>query len=233
MTGDRYKTFIEGFDEHIDGGIPQGHVVLVAGTPGTMKSSLMLNLLYRNAQSGTESVYLSLEQSAASLKDQMVRMAIPMDAQERVRIVDLGMIRKSLTQLGGKSWLEIFRMYVQNLKVEKEYQILVLDSLPALELIAGFENPREDLFHLFEWLRDMGITTFLISEMTQGGLAFGKYDEAFLSDGVIHVAMVSVNEIDIERRIRCVKMRSSDHHTGFFTLMFKNGKFFVARALTK
>ena len=36
----RLKTYIEGFDRALEGGIPQGHIVLMAGTPGTMKSSL-------------------------------------------------------------------------------------------------------------------------------------------------------------------------------------------------
>jgi len=39
------KTFVRGFDEEIGGGIPQGHVVLVAGPPGTMKSSLAYSIL--------------------------------------------------------------------------------------------------------------------------------------------------------------------------------------------
>jgi KaiC/GvpD/RAD55 family RecA-like ATPase len=33
---ERIKTFIEGFDRILEGGIPQGHIVLVSGTPGTM-----------------------------------------------------------------------------------------------------------------------------------------------------------------------------------------------------
>jgi KaiC/GvpD/RAD55 family RecA-like ATPase len=47
-----FKTYIRGFDEEIEGGIPQGHVVLVAGPPGTMKSSLAYSILYNNALNG-------------------------------------------------------------------------------------------------------------------------------------------------------------------------------------
>jgi KaiC/GvpD/RAD55 family RecA-like ATPase len=43
-TPDRVQTFIEGFDNKIAGGIKKGHVVLLAGTPGTMKSSIALSL---------------------------------------------------------------------------------------------------------------------------------------------------------------------------------------------
>ena len=42
----KIKTYIEGFDEILDGGIPEGHVVLVCGTPGTMKTSLTYSIMY-------------------------------------------------------------------------------------------------------------------------------------------------------------------------------------------
>src|SRR5436309_1625847 len=44
------KTHIRGFDDDVlRGGIPQGHVVLVRGASGTMKSSLAYYVLYHNA----------------------------------------------------------------------------------------------------------------------------------------------------------------------------------------
>ena len=43
---ERLKTYIEGFDKILEGGIPRGHIVLVTGTPGTMKSSLSYYILY-------------------------------------------------------------------------------------------------------------------------------------------------------------------------------------------
>ena len=42
----RIRTFIHGFDEKMSGGIPQGHVVLLAGEPGTMKSTIAFNIIY-------------------------------------------------------------------------------------------------------------------------------------------------------------------------------------------
>jgi KaiC/GvpD/RAD55 family RecA-like ATPase len=56
----RVKTYIKGLDENIEGGIPAGHVVLVSGTAGTMKSSVIFNILYNEALAGKTSLYLSL-----------------------------------------------------------------------------------------------------------------------------------------------------------------------------
>ena len=89
--------------------------------------------------------------------------------------------------------------------------------------MARFENPREDLFQLFEWLRDLKATTILISEMKPGSEDFGKFGEEFLSDGIIHLKMERVGDANIQRRIRCVKMRGTNHSPNYYTLIFQNG----------
>ena len=45
---ERLKTYIERFDQELGGGIPKGHVVLVSGTPGTMKTSLVFSIIYNS-----------------------------------------------------------------------------------------------------------------------------------------------------------------------------------------
>src|SRR6266704_468829 len=62
------KTHIRGFDDDVlRGGIPQGHVILIRGASGTMKSSLAYYVLYHNALAGVPGLYVTLEQSAGSL----------------------------------------------------------------------------------------------------------------------------------------------------------------------
>ena len=51
---DRVKTFIQGFDEALGGGIPRGHVVLMSGSPGTMKTSVTFSILYNNVKAGSK-----------------------------------------------------------------------------------------------------------------------------------------------------------------------------------
>ena len=232
MDGDRFKTYIKHFDEAMEGGVPHGHVVLVSGTSGTMKSSIILNMLYRNAMEGKHCVYFSLEQSGSSLLDHASRMGMNFaPLGNKFRLVDLAMIRKNLKHLEGSSWLEVFKMQCKTLNKEQPFDLLAIDSLAALEILAKFKNPREDLFTFFEYLRDMDYTSFLISEMTMDSKSYSQHDEDFLSDGIIHLSMAQVGEIDIQRRIRCVKMRSTNHNTGFFTLLFKDGEFYATRTI--
>ena len=227
------KTFIKGFDEKLGGGIPEGSVVLVVGEPGTMKSSVAFNILFYNAvEADNTGLYISLEQSRESLMDHMSGLNMDISvAEDKVNILDLGLIRKNLTMLADQSWMHVFKMYVENLQKSHDFKLLVLDSLPVLELLAEFKSPRADLFHFFEWLRDQSITTFLISEMSQDSPAYAKYDEDFLADGIIHVKMEKVDDINIQRRMRCVKMRSANHSPNFFTLLFHDGTFEVTKVI--
>ena len=223
--GERIRTFIHGFDEKLGGGIPEGHLVLLAGEPGTMKSTIAFNLVYQNAlRDNRPGIYISLEQGRDNLTRHLDQMSLsPRDVESRVSIVDLGMIRRNLDGMADRTWLEIFKMYATNLKRTLNYDLLVVDSLPVLEVMARFENPREELFQLFEWMRDLKATSILISEMKPGSEDFGKNGEEYLSDGIIHLKMERVDDANIQRRIRCVKMRGTGHSPNYYTLIFQNG----------
>src|SRR3989442_10708391 len=63
----RIRTFVAGFDEALEGGIPKGHVVVLGGPSGTMKTSLGLNLVHPNRLDGVRRLYVSLEEGPARL----------------------------------------------------------------------------------------------------------------------------------------------------------------------
>ena len=90
----------------------------------------------------------------------------PRDVETQVSIVDLDMIRPNLEGTADHTWPEIFKMDASNLKCSLNYEILVVDSLPVLEVMARFENPREEL--LPKCIRDLKATTLLLSEMKPG-----------------------------------------------------------------
>jgi KaiC/GvpD/RAD55 family RecA-like ATPase len=227
MVKERVPTYIEGFDEKMNGGIPRGHNILILGEPGTMKSSIAFYILYKNAyEKNLKGAYITLEQSREGLLDHIESMGLDFNqVKENISLVDLSLIRKNLDKLGQQTWAQIFKMYAQNLKKNMDYDILVLDTLPVLELL------RNDLFHLFEWLKELDATTILISEMSQSARDFGKYGEDFLADGIIHLTMQNVDGVTIQRRIRCVKMRGTNHSPDYYTLLYGDGEFQVTRVI--
>jgi len=234
---ERLRTYIQNFDENLQGGIPKNQVVLLTGTPGTMKSSVAYSILYYNAlEKGIKSVYMTLEQSRENLLQQM--NSLGMDdkrAEDYIQVLDLGLIRKNLTQLSAKgTWLQVFKMYADNLKQSFGYDILVVDSLDVLEMAAQMEdNRRSELFYLFDWLRNLNVTSFLISETTPDNMFENRFDEGYLADGVISLKLQEIGETDIQRRIRCIKLRSTNHKTGYFSLLFAEGKFRATQVITE
>lgn len=238
----RIKTFVEGYDENIGGGIPVRHVVLLAGSPGTMKSSLAYSILYNNAiLEGRKGLYISLEQNKESLEEQMDSLNMRRDkAGDNLAILDLAAMRIRIGNLQGETLMNLMKMYVENIKRSFDFDLLVIDSADALRILAEFKDFKSEYFKLFRWLRESAVTSFLISELPYSGIhQTNGYDfevlsgtkKSFLADGIILLTMDEMGQFETQRRIRCVKMRGTAHETCYFVLDFHSGRFSVARAV--
>jgi KaiC/GvpD/RAD55 family RecA-like ATPase len=229
---EKIKTCISGLDDLMSGGIPRGHVVLISGLPGTMKSSLAYNILHNNArQSGRKGLYISLEQGRDSILEHMAGLGMEhREVETLVNIVDMGYLRLHMEEHASdtSSWLDIFKLYADNLRNSTEYELLVIDSLPVLELLGRMDDRRNDLFHFFGWLRELGVTTFIVSEASEDPRKV--LDEDFLCDGIIRVKKERHGQ-DITRQIMIDKMRGSKHNTGLYTLLHDGKEFQLTRAI--
>jgi len=92
--------------------------------------------------------------------------------------------------------------------------------------MSKFMSPREDLFKLFEWLRELNVTAFLITEMQQGDENFAKFGEDFLSDGIMHLDLRRDNNT-VNLFLSVVKMRETQHKRGYYPLIFDKSGFEV------
>lgn len=228
----RVRTKMEGLDEVLGGGIPEGHVILVSGAPGTMKTSLTYHILHENALDGTRGLYVSLEQGRASLVDHTEGLGYRLeDTGGNLSILDLSMLRKKMAGPTEQPWMDLFKLYTQGIRKSFDYRLLVLDSLDALEILAKFRAPRQDLFSLIGWLRDLKCTTFLLGELptdTANGTgtrrpAYAKHKEDYLADGILHLRLARQGEFGMQRQLRVVKMRGTRHETGYHALVYDNG----------
>ncbi len=76
-------------------------------------------------------------------------------------------------------------------------------------------------------------TSFLISETSPEMVNGGRFEEGYLADGVISLKLQSIGESDVQRRIRAVKLRSTNHKTGYFSLLFSESKFRATQVITE
>ena len=223
----RITTGSDDLDRILGGGIPQGHVVLLAGAPGTMKTSLAYAILHANAVGGVRGLYISLEQSRASLLEHTDSMGFDGKAvKDALSVLDLATLRKRMGD--GGSWMDLFKMYTQSIRAGFPYQVLVLDSLDALELLAKFANYRHEVWELFRWLRGLGCTSIVLGELSSMGPrdapeAFGKHREDYLADGIIHLRLEKRGDFEVKRVVRVVKMRGAKHDLGYHILVFDKG----------
>ena len=236
----RVKSWIEGFDEVLGGGVPKGSVVLVTGLPGTMKSSLAYAVLLNNArEAGAKCLYVSLEQTKPSLDNQMAAMGFDMELSRRaIHVLDVGTIQKELGRSATKPWMDFLRRTVETKNKIEGIDLVVIDSLEALDVLAKFQDRRSDLFHFFQWLRDLGTTTFVLTEAAPEA-AFpalepgqNRDDAGYLADGIVHLKLHPLSDVEMQRRVRISKLRGSNHKTGFYALLFEAGRFSVTPAMS-
>lgn len=231
----RVMTYVKDLDERMEGGVPQGYVVLVCGTAGSMKSSFTFNIIYNAAKNeGKKGLYVSLEQERGSLLRQMKKLGMNIkDVKELITLIEL----REPIKMGSKetffkrgNWMEALLTQIQNYKKTMDFELLVIDSLDALYALTTIKDPRTEIFHFFRGLRAMDITTFIITEMPQTKKEFGKYEvESFLSDGIIHLAIERLGNT-VGRFVNIAKMRETKHATNFFPLVVdENGFAIIAK----
>ncbi len=229
---ERIPTNIEGLDENMQGGIPQGHICIVAGASGAMKSSLTFSMLYNAVLYGeTSGIYVTLEQGKESLRSHMANMGMNVEdarVRNRIAIIDLADLRVKLDEQGMNKRVDWMGQLIKQLTSYREsigFELLVFDSLGAFFTLTKMENPRDEIFRLFEAVRRLNLTSFFICEMTgDDHKQFGEYGvEDYLSDGVLHLVMERHGD-DVSRKIGIVKMRHTRHVLGYKPFTWKESE---------
>ncbi|MEE9600185.1 MAG: RAD55 family ATPase [Thermoplasmata archaeon] len=216
LVEERVKTFVAGFDDALGDGIPRGHVVMIHGPVGTMKTSLALYIASKNEEEGMTPLYISLEESKESLQETMASLGI----KGKDFIVDIATMRLEHGLVEEiDDWFPILKSYLQN-KVTEGIDLLVIDSLNSLYPAIRPNSPRGELFRFFSFLRDSRITSFLVYE----GMEF-HYREEHMVDGLIEIAPRELEGGQMPLWMRCVKLRLSDHSRDYHRLEFRRGRF--------
>ena len=195
-------TGVEGLDELISGGLPRGRVVLVLGGPGTGKTILASQFLWKGiSQYGENGIFVSLDESKTHFFSEMLKFGwdfkkaeeegkfIFIDATRlsRVAILKEKMLKEETSSLRGKE-LQIDRLVeeLQGKIQEIGAKRVVLDTLASL--FYRFLDPIERRtagVDLIEALSDIGVTTIVTTELSYLGLERNLMDEEFLVHGVI------------------------------------------------
>ena len=228
---ERVPTYVGGLDERLGGGIPKGHIVLVAGPSGSLKSTLVYRILWHEARDrNVACLYLSMEQSRKALLAHVASFGLDPAKAKTLNVIDVRALRRELEGMANRPhWLLGLRQQLARYKAELGVDLLAIDSLDALYALTPFENPRNEIFQFFEEVRDLEATTFLISEMPGDRRTFGQYAvEEFLSDGIIHLRVKEVEvglTTSVRRFLGVLKMRGVEHDMDYYPLLVQKGRF--------
>ena len=195
-------TGVEGLDELISGGIPRGRVILVLGGPGTGKTILASQFLYKGiSQYNENGIFVSLDEGKNHYYSEMLKFGWDLKKAEeegkfhfidatrlsRVAMLKEKMLKEETSSLRGKQ-LQIDRL-IEELQ-EKIQQInakrVVFDTLASL--FYRFFDPIERRtagVDLIEALSDINVTSIVTTELSYLGLERNLMDEEFLVHGVI------------------------------------------------
>ena len=145
--------------------------------------------------------------------------------EKDLKIIDIGKMRRDHKDVEEeKNWFGIIKDYLDRKVKSENISLVVLDSLTALYSLSRSENLRNEVFHFFNYLRELEVTSFLITESSGNNAGSPSGVEDFLSDGLINLGYIE-SDGKVEWRIRCVKLRNSNHSPDYFMLSNTNGVF--------
>jgi len=204
---ERVKTGIAGLDELLKGGIPsQKHVALYGG-PGTGKTSLGFEFIYRGAQNGENGIYVTFEESPEDIVGNMKSTFPKMSGvDELVKAGKMEIVKPPKLEL--EDMVDLLKRKVKTNKVKR----LAIDSATMLEMSFKSElEYRRSLFDFLTFLRKLDVTSMMIVESSTPKKEQMRYTlEHFIMDGIINLYAVSRDEKTV-RSLEVFKMRGTDH----------------------
>ncbi|MCX8174358.1 MAG: hypothetical protein N3F63_07125 [Thermoplasmata archaeon] len=220
----RVQTGIQGFDELINGGFPEGSINIISGPAGAAKSLFALHFIINGAERYNENgVYFTIEESAESLIKTARIFGFPVDRlieEKRVFIIDLGQLKEgnetSLEEMEKREMInfDTIKNFLTNFIGAAGIKRVVLDSLNGVAIYYNTsEQLRAEIFRFMRFLRAKSVTSLIVSEsLVRSGEDTKSGIETFIGDSIVAMGLEKF-EGEYRRTITVVKMRHTRHDT--------------------
>jgi len=210
---DQLETGIKGLDDILNGGIPKGHCVLLAGSCGTGKTVMCHQFLFSGAAKGENGVYISLvEPSEKIIKNMSSFRFFDQKLVDEGKISVLDMTQdvrlKGIEFTNVEGLIGIIRSIIEDTGATR----VAIDSITALcENIGEKSKIRDFVLELGFQLMYLECTTIMISEIPPATFKYSMFGvEEFIADGVILLGDFE-RKGDLIRTLQVIKMRGVAH----------------------
>ncbi len=185
---DRTPSGDDEFDIVLGGGIVGGSLVLIGGSPGVGKSTLLLKIAGLLAKRGDKTLYAAGEESNQQIK---------------MRASRLGALDQNLYILG-----EIEVEAILDEAKNSEYKLIIIDSIQTMYSSALDSAPgsvsqvKEITFQLMRYAKEQNITVFIIGHITKEGSIAGPRVLEHMVDTVLYFDGDGSSDIRILRAFK-------------------------------
>ncbi|MCK4318994.1 AAA family ATPase [Candidatus Micrarchaeota archaeon] len=204
---ERIKVGIAGMDEMLKGGIPKHRHIAICGGPGSGKTSLCFEYLYRGAKLGEKGLYVSLEETSEDILENLQNAfsGIP-DLKEMVDSKQLEIAKPD------KLLLEDVAELIEDRITSNNVTRIVIDSSTMIRLsFKDLSEYRQTMFEFFSLLRNLDCTALMVVESPSQKLENTVFEiEHYVMDGIINLYTIDKGEQRL-KAMEVYKMRGTDH----------------------
>ncbi|MHB9022954.1 MAG: ATPase domain-containing protein [Armatimonadota bacterium] len=203
----RVPTGIPGLDELLYGGFLEGDSVLVAGAPGTGKSTLGMQFLYQGILRFNEpGFFITFEEFPQQIYRDALNFGMDFRELEEEDKLKVLFTSPDLLYQDIKRQEGIFPEMIREVGAKR----VVVDSVTHFQRLASDPGEwREIIYSLVNALKREGLTPILLRELVAGE-SIGTVAEEYIADAVLHLTMDRINGQRM-RFVEVLKSRGSRH----------------------